>query len=46
MRGQRRSNFDLAGFAHTLLVGVEYDKFNYNSLIIRSPGAGAYPIDI
>jgi len=39
-------NFDLAGFAHTLLVGVEYDKFNYNSLIIRSPGAGAYPIDI
>ncbi|MFL9808451.1 MAG: TonB-dependent siderophore receptor [Pseudomonas sp.] len=39
-------NLDLAGFAHTLLVGVEYDKFNYNSLIIRSPGAGAYPIDI
>ncbi|WP_212630981.1 TonB-dependent siderophore receptor [Pseudomonas sp. KB-10] len=39
-------NFDLGGFAHTLLVGVEYDKFNYNSLIIRSPGGNAYPIDL
>jgi iron complex outermembrane receptor protein len=39
-------NFDLGGFAHTLLVGVEYDKFNYNSLIIRSASGGAYPIDL
>lgn len=39
-------NFEIGGFAHTLLVGVEYDKFNYNSLIIRSPGGDAYPIDL
>ncbi|VXC98216.1 TonB-dependent siderophore receptor [Pseudomonas sp. 8Z] len=39
-------HFDTAGLAHTLLVGVEYDKFNYNSLIRRSDDGSAYPIDL
>jgi iron complex outermembrane receptor protein len=39
-------NFETGGFAHTLLLGVEYDKFNYNSLIVRSPGGDAFPIDL
>ena len=46
VQANAEGNFDLGGFAHTLLVGVEYDKFNYNSLITRSAGGGAYPIDL
>ena len=40
------SRFNTGGFAHTLLLGVEYDKFNYNSLILRSPNDNAFPIDL
>ncbi|MFK0033630.1 TonB-dependent siderophore receptor [Pseudomonas monteilii] len=40
-------HFDTGGFAHTLLTGVEYEDYDYNSIIQRSAaGAGAYPIDI
>ncbi|ERI54011.1 TonB-dependent siderophore receptor [Pseudomonas sp. EGD-AK9] len=39
-------HFDAGGFAHTLLLGLEYDKFNYNSLIRRSPNDNAFPIDL
>ena len=46
VQANAEGHFDTAGLAHTLLVGVEYDKFNYNSLIIRSAGGGAYPIDL
>lgn len=39
--------FNALGFAHTLLAGVEYDDFNYNSRIDRSAsGTNAFPIDI
>ncbi|WDH50746.1 TonB-dependent siderophore receptor [Pseudomonas chlororaphis] len=39
--------FDLAGFSHTLLTGVEYEDYHYQSLIQRSAaGAAAYPIDL
>ena len=39
--------FNTGGFAHTLLLGVEYDKFNYNSLIRRSAGGvGDFPLDL
>ncbi|EQM76004.1 TonB-dependent siderophore receptor [Stutzerimonas stutzeri] len=39
--------FNALGFAHTLLTGVEYDDFNYNSRIDRSAsGTNAFPIDI
>ena len=37
-------HFDTAGFAHTLLTGVEYENYDYNSIIQRS--SAAYPIDI
>ncbi|MGQ7960625.1 TonB-dependent siderophore receptor [Pseudomonas sp. SP16.1] len=46
VQANAEGNFDLAGFAHTLLLGVEYDKFNYNSLIRRSPNDNAFPIDL
>ncbi|MGM3388251.1 TonB-dependent siderophore receptor [Stutzerimonas stutzeri] len=40
-------HFDTAGLAHTLLLGLEFDDFNYNSLIRRSSGAlDAFPIDL
>lgn len=40
-------HFDTAGFAHTLLTGVEYEDYDYKSIIQRSAaGASAYPIDI
>ena len=37
---------EIGGFAHTVLAGVEYDKFNYNSLIRRSPNDNSFPIDL
>ncbi|MCC9005452.1 TonB-dependent siderophore receptor [Pseudomonas putida] len=40
-------HFDTGGVAHTLLTGVEYEDYDYNSIIQRSAaGATAYPIDI
>ncbi|WP_323113576.1 TonB-dependent siderophore receptor [Pseudomonas guariconensis] len=40
-------HFDTAGFAHTLLTGVEYENYDYQSFIRRSAnGADAYPIDL
>jgi iron complex outermembrane receptor protein len=40
-------HFDTAGFSHTLLTGVEYEDYDYNSIIRRSGGALTdYPIDI
>ncbi len=40
-------HFDAAGLAHTLLLGVEFDDFNYDSQIDRSGGAtGDFPIDL
>jgi iron complex outermembrane receptor protein len=40
-------HFDTAGFAHTLLTGIEYEDYHYQSIIQRSAaGAGAYPIDL
>ena len=40
-------HFDTGGFAHTLLTGVEYEDYDYQSIIHRSAaGNGAYPIDI
>ncbi|WP_337157297.1 TonB-dependent siderophore receptor [Pseudomonas putida] len=40
-------HFDTAGFAHTLLTGVEYEDYDYQSFIRRSAGgADAYPIDL
>ncbi|EKT4482385.1 TonB-dependent siderophore receptor [Pseudomonas putida] len=40
-------HFDTGGFAHTLLTGIEYEDYDYNSIIQRSAaGATAYPIDI
>jgi len=39
--------FDAAGLAHTLLLGVEFDDFNYDSQIDRSGGATSdFPIDL
>ena len=39
--------FNALGFAHTLLTGVEYDDFNYDSRIDRSAsGTNGFPIDI
>ncbi len=39
--------FDTAGIRHTLLAGIEYDDYDYQSVIARSAaGATAYPIDI
>ncbi|MCQ2047490.1 TonB-dependent siderophore receptor [Stutzerimonas stutzeri] len=40
-------HFDAAGLAHTLLLGVEVDDFNYDSQIDRSGGATSdFPIDL
>ena len=40
-------HFETAGFAHTLLTGIEYEDYDYKSIIQRSAnGSGAYPIDI
>ncbi len=40
-------HFDAAGVAHTLLLGVELDDFNYDSQIDRSGGAtNDFPIDL
>ncbi|MFK0270457.1 TonB-dependent siderophore receptor [Pseudomonas asiatica] len=40
-------HFDTGGLAHTLLTGIEYEDYDYNSIIQRSAaGTGAYPIDI
>ena len=40
-------HFDTGAFAHTLLTGIEYEDYDYNSIIQRSAaGTGAYPIDI
>ena len=40
-------HFDAAGLAHTLLFGVEFDEYNYDSLIRRSGGLTTdFPIDL
>ncbi|MFI8690796.1 TonB-dependent siderophore receptor [Stutzerimonas kunmingensis] len=40
-------HFNAAGLAHTLLLGVEFDDFNYDSQIDRSGGATSdFPIDL
>ncbi|WP_407362355.1 TonB-dependent siderophore receptor [Pseudomonas luteola] len=40
-------HFKTAGFAHTLLAGIEYDDFNYTSFIRRSSGSvSAFPLDL
>ncbi|PMY51701.1 MULTISPECIES: TonB-dependent siderophore receptor [Pseudomonas] len=40
-------HFDTAGLQHTLLTGIEYEDYDYKSIIQRSSGAvDAYPIDI
>jgi iron complex outermembrane receptor protein len=40
-------HFSLGGFDHTLLTGVEFEDYDYKSIIRRSSGAvSAYPIDI
>ncbi|WP_110968698.1 TonB-dependent siderophore receptor [Pseudomonas huaxiensis] len=40
-------HFDTGGFAHTLLTGVEYEDYDYQSIILRSATANdTYPIDI
>ncbi|WP_248747298.1 TonB-dependent siderophore receptor [Pseudomonas sp. MWU12-2037] len=40
-------HFDIGGLQHTLLTGIEYEEYDYKSVIKRSSGAvDAYPIDI
>ncbi|WP_312495479.1 TonB-dependent siderophore receptor [Pseudomonas cremoris] len=40
-------HFSTGGFEHTLLTGVEFEDYDYKSIIQRSSGAaGTYPIDI
>jgi len=40
-------HFSTGGFDHTLLTGVEFENYDYKSIIQRSSGlAGSYPIDI
>ncbi|MFI8727680.1 TonB-dependent siderophore receptor [Stutzerimonas kunmingensis] len=40
-------HFNAAGLAHTLLLGVEFDDFNYDSQLDRSGGATSdFPIDL
>lgn len=40
-------HFDTGAFSHTLLTGIEYEDYDYQSIILRSAaGASAYPIDI
>ncbi|WP_217475231.1 TonB-dependent siderophore receptor [Stutzerimonas stutzeri] len=47
LQANLEGRFNALGFAHTLLTGVEYDDFNYNSRIDRSAGGvGDFPIDL
>ena len=40
-------HFDTGGFSHTLLTGVEYEDYDYNSIIQRSATTPtSYPIDL
>ncbi|MDO7895886.1 TonB-dependent siderophore receptor [Pseudomonas citrulli] len=40
-------HFSTGGFEHTLLTGIEYEDYDYQSIIQRSAaGTSAYPIDI
>ena len=40
-------HFTAGGFDHTLLIGIEYEDYDYKSIIQRSSGeVSAYPIDI
>ncbi|MBA1187669.1 TonB-dependent siderophore receptor [Pseudomonas entomophila] len=40
-------HFDTAGLSHTLLTGLEYEDYDYSSIILRSAGgAAAYPVDL
>lgn len=40
-------HFSTGGFDHTLLTGIEYEDYDYQSIIQRSSAtAGTYPIDI
>ena len=40
-------HFDTGSFSHTLLTGIEYENYDYNSIIQRSSAArGTYPIDL
>ncbi|PHN20212.1 TonB-dependent siderophore receptor [Pseudomonas sp. ICMP 460] len=40
-------HFATGGFDHTLLTGVEFEDYDYTSIIQRSSGAaGTYPIDL
>lgn len=40
-------HFETAGYAHTLLTGIEYEDYDYQSIIRRSAkGSTAYPIDL
>ncbi|WP_028693591.1 TonB-dependent siderophore receptor [Pseudomonas cremoricolorata] len=40
-------HFDTGNVSHTLLTGVEYEDYDYKSIIMRSAsGADQYPIDI
>ncbi|MBA1194461.1 TonB-dependent siderophore receptor [Pseudomonas entomophila] len=40
-------HFDTAGLSHTLLTGLEYEDYDYSSIILRSAGgASAYPVDL
>lgn len=40
-------HFDTGAFSHTLLTGVEYEDYDYQSIILRSSAAnGTYPIDL
>ncbi|WP_053144878.1 TonB-dependent siderophore receptor [Pseudomonas sp. P97.38] len=40
-------HFATGGLEHTLLTGIEYEDYDYQSIIQRSAaGTGAYPIDI
>lgn len=40
-------HFSTGGFEHTLLTGIEYEDYDYKSIIQRSSAAlGTYPIDI
>ena len=40
-------NFSALGLEHTLITGIEYEDYDYKSLIRRSSGsASAYPVDL
>ncbi|MFJ3450444.1 TonB-dependent siderophore receptor [Pseudomonas sichuanensis] len=40
-------HFDTGAFSHTLLTGIEYEDYDYRSIIQRSSATdGTYPIDI